>query len=142
MIILIISSYTAAGHVTILAVHTHLSYIKNAISEAREKWRDIGRALGLSEGTIQSIHRQTIYNSNESLHQVLSLWMYTGKATTQHLLEALEDPAVRRTDIANHMRDLRGEDRTNVGLEENKYSFLTYMLLSMIGYTKVRKTYY
>ena len=87
--------------------------MKRAIWEARARWKDIGRALDLSEGTIDSIHER---EDGESLHKVLQKWMQSGKATIQDLLNALEDPTVDRTDIANEIRSLEGSDRTAVGL--------------------------
>ena len=86
--------------------------MKSAIWDSRAGWRDIGRALDLSEGTIDSIKEP---NNGESLHVVLKKWMQTGKATIQDLLSALEDRTVDRTDIANEVRALKGKDRTAVG---------------------------
>ena len=87
--------------------------MRKAVWEARPDWRNIGRALDLSEGTIDSIHER---EDGESLHTVLKTWMQSGKATIQDLLNALEDPTVGRTDIANEIRSLEGSNRTAVGL--------------------------
>ena len=86
--------------------------MKKAIWEAREQWRDIGRALNISDGTIRAIHEP---NDGESLHEVLSQWIKSDKATIHDLLQALEDVTVNRTDIANQVRGLKGKDRTSVG---------------------------
>ena len=102
-----------ADGATVLKMDTHLRHVKRAIWEARSQWRDIGRALNLTDGTIESIHE---VNDGESLHRVLSQWIQTGTATMPDLLQALEDDTVNRTDIANQIRSLRGGQRTNVGL--------------------------
>ena len=82
-----------------------LHQVKLALWEARSKWRDIGRALGISDGTINTIHE----NDDESLHQILTLWIQTGNATIQDLLAALEDPTVSRRDIANEILSRKGK---------------------------------
>ena len=106
--------YHAVGATcTVLEVDTHLRPLKKAIWEVRAQWRDIGRALDLSDGTIESIHEA---NDGESLHKVLSQWIQSGTATTQDLLQALEDDIVYRKDIANKIRALKGQERTDVGL--------------------------
>ena len=97
----------------VLAVGTDLRPVKSAVWQSRASWRDLGRALDLSEGTIDSIKEP---NDGESLHMVLKKWMQTGKATIQDLLTALEDRTVDRTDIANEVRTLKGKNRTAVGL--------------------------
>lgn len=73
--------------------------------EARSQWRDIGRALDLSEGTISAIHE---YDDGECLTIVIKLWMHLGKATLHTLLKALEDKSVSRYDIANEIRKWQG----------------------------------
>ena len=88
--------------------------MKRAVWDARHQWKNIGRELGLSEGTIQSIHEP---DDGECLHQVLLRWMKTGRATINDLLEALEDPTVDHRDIANKIRALKGDYRINIGLE-------------------------
>ena len=87
--------------------------MKSAVFEARSQWKAIGRALGLTEGTIDSIHHQ---DDGECLHKVLSKWMHSGGATIHGLLGALEDITVARHDIAHKIRSLNDEDRTRVGL--------------------------
>ena len=78
--------------------------MKGYIWEARAQWKNIGRALGISEGTICSIHA----DDGESLHQILTHWMHAGNATIQDLLTALEDPTVGRRDISNKLRSRKG----------------------------------
>ena len=92
-----------AGEITVLEINTHLLPVKRDIWEARAQWRDIGRALGLTEGAIQSIHEP---NDGESLHKVLAHWIQSGTATMPDLLRALEDVTVSRRDIANEIRAL------------------------------------
>ena len=83
--------------------------------EAAYQWKDIGRALpGVTEGNIQSIR---FSEDSECLNAVLSKWIITGRAKTNDLLEALEEPTVGRTDIANTIRNLKGEERAKVGLD-------------------------
>ena len=84
-----------------------------AVYEARSKWRNIGRSLKVSEGTIASIHHS---DDGECLHAVLTSWIQTGSAVIQDLLHALENITVGREDIAIKIRQREGEDRTSVGL--------------------------
>ena len=43
------------GEATVLKIDTHLRHVKSAIYEAKSQWKNIGRSLDLSEGTISSI---------------------------------------------------------------------------------------
>ena len=95
-------------------MNDHLRHVKRAVWEARTQWKNIGRSLRLSEGTIQSIHGA---DDGECLHIVLSIWMQTGRATINDLLDALEDVTVARHDIALNIRALKGKDRIKIGLE-------------------------
>ena len=92
----------------------HLRYVKEAVWQARAQWKNIGRSLGLSEGAIQSIHDQ---DDSECLHAVLLIWIHTGNATINDLLDALENRTVGRRDLAHNIRALKGKDRINIGLE-------------------------
>ena len=83
--------------------------MKRAVFEARSQWKAIGRALGLTDGTIDSIHDQ---DDGECLHKVLSKWMHSGGATIHGLLDALEDITVDRRDIAHKIRSLKDEDQS------------------------------
>ena len=85
----------------ILKIDSDLQQVNKALLEARSQWRDIGRALDISDGTIRSIDEPS---DGESLHQILTLWMQSGTATIQDLLTALEDPTVGRRDIAHELR--------------------------------------
>ena len=94
-------------------VNTHLTPVKLAIWEARGEWKNIGRGLNVSEGDINSIHED---NDGERLHKILSLWMQTGSATIDKLLDTLKNPPVSRNDIAGEIRRRQGEERRKVGL--------------------------
>ena len=83
--------------------------------EARSSWKNIGRELGLSDGTISSIDKPKIDDS-ECLHEVLRHWMHSGDAKISNLLSALENKTVDRKDIADAIRSLDWEDKRNVGL--------------------------
>ena len=87
--------------------------IKEAVWDARSQWKDIGRKLGLKSGDIRAIHDPS---DGECLHEVLSLWMHTGKASINVLLKALESKIIDRSDLAREIRSLRGNERLAVGL--------------------------
>lgn len=95
-----------------LLVNKHLHHVKNALLDAAYQWRDIGQALDIPPGTLKSIRGEDRYCLNE----MLTIWMYSGKATMDHLLDALEDPGVQRQDIAIAIRALEGDKRNKVGL--------------------------
>ena len=97
----------------VLTVDSHLRPVKKAIWESRVQWRNIGRALDLTEGDIDSIHEP---DDGESLHKVLKKWMGSGKATMHNLLMALDDVTVGRMDIAENILKLKGKAKTEVGL--------------------------
>ena len=99
----------------VLDLDVHLGPLRGAVFQAAHKWKDIGRALpGVTEGYIRSIRSS---EDSECLNDVLSKWINTGRAKTTDLLKALEEPTVSRTDIANKIRDLKGEERAKVGLD-------------------------
>lgn len=91
---------------TVLTVNDHLRHVKGLIWDARRCWRNIGRALDLSDYTIDSIREP---DDGESLHKVLKTWMESGKATISDLINALEDHTVGHRDIANKIRSLKDE---------------------------------
>ena len=103
------------GKGIVLDVNEHLLHVKNALLETAWRWRDIGQALHISEGTLESIRK--LHNDKDRLDEVLSKWMHSGEATIDRLLEALVDPSVDRNDIAIKIRDLKGDKRKKVGLE-------------------------
>lgn len=92
----------------ILEVSADLNWVRTDVWEARSQWRDTGRALNLTEGTISAVHEP---DDGESLTVVIKLWMHSGKATTHTLLKALEDNSVARCDIANKLRKQQGIQR-------------------------------
>ena len=92
---------------TVLNVDNHLMLIKEAIWEVRSKWKDIGRKLSSTEGDIDAIHE---HNDGECLHQVLSQWIHTGRATINDLLKALENKMIGRPDIVREMHLLIGTE--------------------------------
>ena len=89
----------------ILKIDSDLQRVKGYIWEARAQWKNIGRALGISEGTINTIH----VDDDESLHQILTRWIQSDRATIQDLLTALEDPTVGRNDIVNEILSRKGK---------------------------------
>ena len=120
--------------ITVLNEDVHLMPIKEAVWDARSQWKDIGRKLGLKSGDIRAIHDPS---DGECLHEVLSQWMHTGKATINVLLKALESKIIDRLDIARETRSLRGDERLAVGLGESfnfakcKMNVCACMFLSM-----------
>ena len=102
-----------------LDINKHLHHVRNALLDAAPLWYDIGQALGIPPGTLQSIKfDKELHEDNDRLNEVLSKWMHSGQATIDQLLEALVDPSVDRGDIANKIRSLKGsgEERIKVGL--------------------------
>lgn len=108
------SVYLYTDHV-VLTIDAHLKHVKLAILAAASKWKDIGRALDLTDDHVKTLDHGP--DDKECLHRALSAWIHTGKATVYDLLKALEDPTVERRDIANQIRNLKGEERINVGLD-------------------------
>ena len=101
------------GAATVLDINTHLQPVYTAIYEARSKWKNIGRSLNVSGGTIASIRDP---DDGECLHACAHLLIQTGKAVTKDLLGVLENKTVGRQDIAKEIRDLQGSDHSDVGL--------------------------
>ena len=90
--------------------------IKEAIWDARAKWKDIGRMLKLTEGDIEAIHE---CDDGECLHKVLSQWMHTGGAKINDLLKTLNSKIVDRSDLAKQIQSRVGEKRDKVGLDKD-----------------------
>ena len=97
-----------------LSVNKHLHHVKNAVLDAAYQilWREIGQALDIRDGTLRSIRGEDAYCLNE----MLTKWMHSGKATIDQLLEALQDPSVKRSDIVAEIRSFEGDKRSKVGL--------------------------
>ena len=108
--------------------------IKEAIWDARAKWKDIGRKLKLTEGDIEAIHE---HDDGECLHKVLSQWMHTGGAKINDLLKALENRIVNRSDLAEQIQSRVGENRDKVGLDKDNedISSKSNLLLQLLFYT-------
>ncbi len=99
----------------VLGVDTHLMPLKEAIWDARSKWKDIGRKLGLTDGDINAI-KESEHNISECLNEVLVRWIQTGKATIYDLLKALKSEVIDCSGIVSKILSLRGEERKAVGL--------------------------
>ena len=93
-----------------LNVDKHLHHVRNALLGAAYQWRDIGRALELTDGTLRSIRGE----DNECLNEVLAQWMHSGKATVDQLLDALKDQSVKRVDIVPKILDLKLKEKEGV----------------------------
>ena len=89
-----------------LNIDTHLQPVRHAIWKARSLWKEIGRALGISDDIIRTIHCE---NDGECLNEVLSLWIHSDKATISDLLRALAKKTVDRNDIKNKIHVLKGK---------------------------------
>jgi hypothetical protein len=80
----------------------HLNAVRDALFDARAKWKDIGRCIGVDEGTLDTI-------KNDCLCETLSYWLrgvYTpgkqnSKPRTWHtLIEALQAKGVNEGAMA------------------------------------------
>ena len=89
-----------------LSIDTHLQPVKHAVWKAQSLWKEIGRALGISNDIVCTIH---CTDDGECLHTVLSKWIHSGKATISDLLLALADETVERNDIKNRIHVLKGK---------------------------------
>ena len=88
--------------------------MKSAAFDAQSQWRNISLSLGLSNSTMRIIYEP---GSGECLHEVLSLWIQTGKDALYHLLKALENPMVARRDITHTIHARKEEERIKVSLD-------------------------
>ena len=94
------------GEDKVLTIATHLQPVKSSIWKARSLWKEIGRALGISDDIICTIH---CAKDGECLNEVLSRWIHSGKATISDLLLALANKTVDRNDIKNEIHVLKGK---------------------------------
>ena len=90
-----------------LNADSHLMQLKEAIWDVRSKWRNIGRILSLTDGDIDAIHER---DDGECLHQVMSQWIHTGRATVNDLVIALESRMIGRPDIVKEIKSLIGRE--------------------------------
>ena len=70
-------------------------------------WRDISEALDLKPGKAEEIALNKMNNPKECMREVLSEWLHgNGKQPTtwQTILEALQDDAVARPELADKLR--------------------------------------
>ena len=68
----------------------------------REDWRNLGAELLFNTGTLDAIEMDR-RNAGDKLGAVLERWMYTGKATINDLISALESTSVLRGDLADEI---------------------------------------
>ena len=85
-----------------LRVNTHLRAIRNTVWPMRAHWRNLGVELLITSGTLDAIEMDR-RNSGDRLGSVLEKWMYTGRATTDDLISALQSVSVLRGDLANEI---------------------------------------
>ena len=108
-----LSVHVSPGAV-ILSAGVHLRAIKNAVWEARAKWKEIGLALRFTKDDLAVLTD----DAGANLERVLLMWMYRGTATIDQLLDALQSNRVRERGLANKIlktRDLR--IRKELGLQ-------------------------
>ena len=94
------------GEDKVLSIDTHLQPVRSSIWSTRSLWKEIGRALGISDDIIRTIHYT---DDGECLNEVLSKWINSGKATISDLLRALANKTVDRNDIKNGIHVLKGK---------------------------------
>ena len=103
---------------SILTADTHLWHVRAAIHKARNKWEDIGRALGVPPDDLESIHSR--YNTGdadgERLYRMLQKWMQTDRATIHELLGVLENDIIGHKDLAKEIRSLEPAKKAKIGL--------------------------
>ena len=104
--------------IVVLSVDTHLLPVQEAIWKARSQWKRIGYELGLQQEDIEAIMEPL---KEQCLHKMLLLWMQSGRATTNHLLDALNSSSVNRPDIAMEIDSLEGTARLEIGLSNLSY---------------------
>ena len=99
---------------------------KSALWDARAKWRDIGRWIGVDEGTLDTIKGK---DDGENLNDVLSRWLRgvhnpkekNSKPRTWYtLIEALRNRVVNEEAMANKLEKEKYLD-TNPGSYSNYY---------------------
>ena len=69
---------------------------------ARAEWRNLGAELLITPGTLDAIDMDR-RNVGDKLGAVLEKWMYTGKATVNQLISALDSVSVLRKDLADEL---------------------------------------
>jgi hypothetical protein len=93
---------------------------KNALWDARVKWRDIGSCIGVDEGTLDTMKGK---DPGESLNSVLSHWLRgvydpeeknSKPRTWRTLIEALREKVVNEGVMANKIEKEKYPD-TNQG---------------------------
>ena len=99
----------------VLSMDANLLPIQEALWETRSQWRDIGLELGLKQKEIEAINEPS---DGQCLHKVLLCLIQSGRATTNHLLKALNSERVNRPDTAKKMSSLRGAARLAIGLND------------------------
>ena len=100
----------------VLTIDDNLKHVKEAVWDIRSEWNKFGEHLpGVDAGTINSI-KKSEKDHGECLNEVLSKWIYKGRATINDLLKALRKTMVGRDDIADRICNLKGEKGAGVGL--------------------------
>ena len=90
--------------------------IRNAVWEARAKWRDIGRKLKFSRSDLDTMYG----DAGANLESVLVVWMRRGNATIDQLLDVLRSDQVDRRDLADKIEMTRSSgERQALGLQRS-----------------------
>ena len=98
----------------VLSAEVHLRAIKNAVWDARAKWKEIGRELRFSRYDLDTMTG----DAGANLETVLVMWMRRGGATIDQLLDVLRSSLVRRHDLADKIERTRdSKQRQELGLQ-------------------------
>ncbi len=85
--------------------------MRNAVYEARAKWRSLGTELGLSEDDLDSIERD-VASVEDCLSRMLTVWLRRPSLspTWENLVKALRSKWVQREDVATDViRELQSQ---------------------------------
>ena len=105
--------FTSPGAV-VLNSEYHLRAIKNAVWEARAKWKEIGLELRFSKNDLATLTG----DAGAKLERVLLMWMHRGGATIDQLLDVLRSDRVRMHNLADKIEKTRDpRARKELGLQ-------------------------
>ena len=112
--------------IEVFRVSTHLRPIRDKVWPARAKWRNLGAELLIPSDTLDEIEEDQRNTDEHKLGAVLERWMYTGRATIDQLISALDSVSVLREDLAYELSAQYGIDEVSKDELEGDFYMSVY----------------
>ena len=82
-------------------------HLQRVLGSIQHKWREIGEALEIPNGTIKSIDHDARYNDSNKLSEVLQTWIdtQTSDVTWRNVIDVIKEYPVNEPGLAKTIPD-------------------------------------